>query len=78
VTGTTHSSGTKELIHIQEGTLTVEAARQPVLRAPGDAVALPGAVSHSYGAAGEPPTRFSPAISEPGAGSGRRSQRGHG
>ena len=43
-----HTPGTKELIQVQQGTITVDVAGQPVTLEAGDAVAFPGDVAHSY------------------------------
>ena len=63
-----HAVGTKELVHVLEGSVTVEAADQAVTLCVGDAVAFPGDVAHSYANAGDATTRFSLAVFEPGVG----------
>lgn len=68
-----HTSGTKELVQVQQGTITVEVADQSVTLDAGDAVAFPGDVAHSYVNPGTQPSRFSLAVFEPGVGSGSRS-----
>lgn len=73
-----HSARTKELIQVQEGTITVEAAGQPVVLQPGDAVVFPGDVPHSYANPGKSPARFSLAVFEPGVGSVSRTEVSHG
>jgi quercetin dioxygenase-like cupin family protein len=65
-----HTAGTKELLQVQQGTITVEVAGQPVILDPGDAVTFPGDVAHSYANPGRQPARFSLAVFEPGVGSG--------
>jgi transcriptional regulator with XRE-family HTH domain len=65
-----HTPGTKELLQVQEGTVTVEAAGQPVTLEAGDAMAFPGDVAHSYTNPGTRPARFSLAVFEPGVGLG--------
>src|SRR4051812_20861425 len=67
-----HAPGTKELLQVQQGTITVEVAGQPVSLGAGDAVAFPGDVAHSYANPGTEPARFSLAVFEPGVGSGHR------
>jgi transcriptional regulator with XRE-family HTH domain len=67
-----HTAGTKELLQVQQGTITVEIADQSVILDPGDAVTFPGDVAHSYANAGGQPARFSLAVFEPGVGSGLR------
>ncbi len=61
-----HTPGTKELIQVQQGSVTVEVAGQPVTLAAGDAVAFPGDVAHGYANPGAQPARFSLAVFEPG------------
>jgi transcriptional regulator with XRE-family HTH domain len=65
-----HTQGTQELVQVQQGTITVEVAGEPVVLAAGDAVAFPGDVAHAYANAGPEPARFSLAVFEPGVGSG--------
>ena len=69
-----HTPGTKELMQVQQGTVTVEVAGQPVTLVAGDAVAFPGDVAHSYANPGTRPARFSLAVFEPGVGPGSRSE----
>ncbi|MFJ6194927.1 helix-turn-helix domain-containing protein [Micromonospora sp. NPDC092111] len=68
-----HPPGTKELLQVQQGTITVEVADRSVTLDAGDAVAFPGDVAHSYANPGTQPTRFTLAVFEPGVGSGARS-----
>ena len=65
-------------IQVQDGTVTVEAAGQPVVLEPGDAVAFPGDVPHSYANPGKSPARFSLAVFEPGVGPASRTEVSHG
>jgi transcriptional regulator with XRE-family HTH domain len=67
-----HTPGTKELIQVQQGAITVEVAGQPVTLEAGDAVAFPGDVAHSYANPGTQPARFSLAVFEPGVRPGSR------
>lgn len=69
-----HTSGTKELLQVQEGTITVVVADQSFTLEPGDAVAFPGDVPHSYANPGSKPARFALTVFEPGVGSGSRSE----
>lgn len=73
-----HTSGTKELIQVQEGKVTVEAGSQSVVLETGDAVAFSGDVPHSYANPGRAPARFSLAVFEPGVGSTSISEVSHG
>ncbi len=63
-----HTPGTKELLQVQQGTVTVEVADQSVTLDAGDAVAFPGDVAHAYANPGTQPARFSLAVFEPGVG----------
>jgi quercetin dioxygenase-like cupin family protein len=69
-----HAPGTKELVQVQDGTITVEVADQSVTLDVGDAVAFPGDVAHSYANQGSEPARFSLAVFEPGVGPALRSE----
>ena len=69
-----HTPGTRELVQVQQGTVTVEVAGQPVILEAGDAVAFGGDVAHSYANSGAQPARFSLAVFEPGVGPGSRSE----
>jgi transcriptional regulator with XRE-family HTH domain len=69
-----HAPGTKELVQVQEGEITVEIADQAVTLETGDALAFPGDVAHSYANPGTHPARFSLAVFEPGVGAGSRSE----
>jgi len=73
-----HTPGTKELIQVREGTITVEAADQSVELEVGDAVAFPGDVPHSYANNGVSSARFSLAVFEPGVGASARAEVSHG
>jgi transcriptional regulator with XRE-family HTH domain len=73
-TSEAHTPGTKELLQVQQGTITVEVADQSVTLDTGDAVAFPGDVAHSYANPGTQPARFSLAVFEPGVGSGSLSE----
>lgn len=64
-----HSPGTRELVQVQQGAITVEVAGHAVALDAGDAVAFPGDVAHSYANPGTRPARFSLAVFEPGVGS---------
>jgi transcriptional regulator with XRE-family HTH domain len=69
-TSEAHAPGTKELVHVQEGSIIVEVADQSVTLGVGDAVAFPGDVAHSYANPHAQPARFSLAVFEPGVGTG--------
>lgn len=67
-----HSQGTKELLQVQQGSITVEVADESFALDAGDAVAFPGDVAHSYANPGSEPARFSLTVFEPGVGPGHR------
>jgi DNA-binding XRE family transcriptional regulator/quercetin dioxygenase-like cupin family protein len=67
-----HTPGTKELVQVQQGTITIEIAGQSVTLGTGDAVAFPGDVAHSYANPRTRPARFSLAVFEPRVASGSR------
>lgn len=73
-----HTSGTKELVQVHEGTMTVQVAEESVSLEIGDALAFPGDVAHSYTNDGDLPARFSLAVFEPDVGTGPRSKTVHG
>lgn len=64
-----HTRGTKELLQVQQGTMTIEVAEQSITLETGDAVSFPGDVSHAYTNPGAEPARFSLTVFEPGVGS---------
>ncbi len=67
-----HTAGTKELLQVQAGTVTVNAGEQSVTLEGGDAMTFPGDIAHSYANLGAAPARFILAVFEPGVGSGHR------
>ena len=71
-----HAAGTKELLQVREGSVTVVVAGGTVVLQPGDAVSFPGDVEHSYSNPGSEPARFSLAVFEPGVGSTHRPEAG--
>ena len=65
-------------MHVLDGSITVEVADHSVVLQPGDAVAFPGDVDHSYANARTELARFSLAVFEPGVGgASRRSEATH-
>jgi transcriptional regulator with XRE-family HTH domain len=72
-----HSAGTREVVHVLAGAVTVGADDQTVTLQVGDAVAFPGDVEHSYSNGGKRPARFSLAVFEPGVGAGGHAEDGH-
>ena len=73
-----HTAGTKELVQVQQGKLSVEVADQSVTLAAGDAATFGGDVPHGYVNAGRRPARFCLAVFEPGVGPGSASKAVHG
>jgi transcriptional regulator with XRE-family HTH domain len=73
-----HSTGTKELIQVHEGVVTVEVGGQSVALEAGDALAFPGDVPHGYTQSGAAAARFSLAVFEPGVGSTGAPEVSHG
>lgn len=64
-----HAAGTKELVHVQRGAITIEVGSQSVTLEAGDAVAFPGDEPHTYANPHGTPARFSLAVFEPSVGS---------
>jgi transcriptional regulator with XRE-family HTH domain len=64
-----HTPGTKELLQVMEGAITVEVAEQSIELQVGDAVAFSGDVAHGYANPGVEGARFSLTVFEPGVGS---------
>ena len=69
-----HTRGTKELLQVQQGTVTLDVAEQSITLEAGDAVSFPGDVAHVYANPSAEPARFSLTVYEPGVGSGHRSE----
>ncbi|MFF2243784.1 helix-turn-helix domain-containing protein [Arthrobacter sp. NPDC058130] len=69
-----HAPGTKELLQVLQGTITMAVAEQCIILDAGDAVSFPGDMAHSFANPGAEPARFSLAVFEPGVGSGHRSE----
>lgn len=67
-----HTAGTKELLQVQAGAVTVDAGEHSVTLEGGDAMTFPGDIAHSYANLGATPARFILAVFEPGVGSGHR------
>jgi quercetin dioxygenase-like cupin family protein len=69
-----HTPGTRELLQVRQGTITVAVAGKPVTLGAGDAIAFGGDVAHSYANPDTQPARFSLAVFKPGVGPGSRSE----
>jgi transcriptional regulator with XRE-family HTH domain len=63
-----HTPGTKELLQVHQGRVTIEVADQSVTLGAGDAIAFSGDVAHSYENVEAQPARFSLTVFEPGVG----------
>lgn len=61
-----HTPGTKELLQVQHGCLTIEVAGQVLVLDAGDAVAFSGEVAHSYANPTTETVRFTLAVFQPG------------
>lgn len=60
-----HPPGTKELLQVQLGVVTIEVESQSVTLDRGDALTYPGDVAHSYANSGSEPARFSLTVFQP-------------
>lgn len=69
-----HAPDTKELVHVQEGTVVIEVAGQTVALQAGDAVTFPGDTAHTYANPHTSPARFSLTVFEPGVGASTRTE----
>ena len=63
-----HSDGTRELLHVQEGAVTIEAGGDHYDLAEGDALSFRGDAPHAYINSTDVPARFSLTVFEPGVG----------
>ncbi len=73
-----HVSGTRELLQVHEGAVTVAVGERSVTLGAGDAASLAGDVAHAYSNAGIGPARFTLAVSQPRVGMRSRSEVSHG
>lgn len=71
-TSEAHSAGTRELLQVAEGSVTVEAGGETHLLGTGDALVFFGDRDHSYDNPGAAPARFTLCVYEPGVGQRRR------
>jgi transcriptional regulator with XRE-family HTH domain len=67
-----HSEGTRELLHVHDGTLVITLPGESFTLAAGDALAFVGDEAHTYANHGDVTAHFSLAVYEPGVGSGHR------
>jgi len=61
-----HAAGTRELLQVQQGTITVQVADRSTTLGAGDALAFPGDLVHSYANVHTESARFCLAVFEPG------------
>jgi DNA-binding XRE family transcriptional regulator len=71
-----HTSGTREVLQVHQGRLTLAVGDQLVELEAGDAVTFRGDAEHSYANSGRRTARFSLAVFEPGVGSGSTPEAG--
>jgi transcriptional regulator with XRE-family HTH domain len=72
-----HAAGTRELLHVLQGAVVVEAAEQVVTLQTGDALSFPGDVPHAYANPGASLARFSLTVFEPAVGAPPRARTTH-
>ncbi|MDN4615323.1 XRE family transcriptional regulator [Leifsonia sp. F6_8S_P_1B] len=71
-----HSPGTRELLQVIEGSITVESDGVAHTLGPGDALTFFGDDDHSYVNLGDAPARFTLCVYEPGVGQAPGAERG--
>jgi transcriptional regulator with XRE-family HTH domain len=69
-----HTAGTKELLQVHQGTITVEIDDQLLTLGAGDALSFPGDVAHVYANPKKRAAKFSLAVFRPGVGSRSHSE----
>lgn len=72
-----HAAGTRELLQLRTGALTVTVDGDAYELRPGDALTFHGDADHAYVNPGDEPARFSLTVFEPGVGSPRRTEVRH-
>ncbi|PNI08349.1 XRE family transcriptional regulator [Arthrobacter sp. AFG7.2] len=72
-----HAAGTKELLQVRQGSVTLVVAGETFILHAGDAVSFPGDVEHSYSNHGSEQAAFSLAVFEPGVGSEHHKEAGN-
>lgn len=73
-TSEAHAAGTRELLQVQQGTITVEVDGHAHTLEAGDALTFFGDGDHSYSNPSHAPARFTLAVYEPGVGHTRRTE----
>ncbi|MBK0419940.1 helix-turn-helix transcriptional regulator [Leucobacter sp. CSA1] len=69
-----HAEGTRELLHVRSGAVTVVVAGDRYELRTGDALTFHGDSAHSYANPNDEPARFSLAVFEPGVGTAHRAE----
>ncbi len=72
-----HVRGTKEILQVREGVITVVIAGRSEVLAVDDAISFASDVPHSYANEGTEPARFSLTVFEPGVGAATTSEASH-
>lgn len=67
-----HSAGTRELVQVQSGALTITVGDDSYTLETGDALSFHGDTAHTYVNLGKKPVSFSLAVFEPGVGATRK------
>ncbi|CAM3025452.1 helix-turn-helix domain-containing protein [Actinomyces slackii] len=69
-----HSAGTRELLHVQDGVVTMAVGEDRFELARGDALTFDGDLAHAYMNTTDEPARFSLTVYEPGVGAAHRTE----
>jgi len=69
-----HAEGTRELLHLLKGSLTVEVDGEDHELKAGDAISFDGDIAHSYANTHKTPATFSLCVYEPGVGHTHKSE----
>lgn len=72
-----HVRGTKEILQVREGTVTVTLGEASEVLEVDDAISFASDVPHSYANDGTVPARFSLTVFEPGVGAGTKTEASH-
>ena len=72
-----HVRGTKEILQVREGTVTVTVGDQVEVLEVDDAISFPSDVPHAYANDGSDPARFSLTVFEPGVGTSTKAEASH-
>ncbi|WP_322922023.1 helix-turn-helix domain-containing protein [Nocardioides renjunii] len=72
-----HVPGTKEILQVREGSVTVRVADQVEVLAVGDAISFASDVTHSYANDSDEPARFALTVFEPGVGASTTAEPSH-